>query len=413
MINISVIVTVYNIAEYIRACLDSILKQIGISYEVICVDDASTDGSGAILEEYARKDCRVKVIKLSENKGLASARNEGYRHAEGEYLYNIDGDDLLVEGALERMYVCVKEYDLDLLGFSARAFFDNEDLRKFGDENDYVRKQEYPGVYMGAELFALLIKNRDRASANRVLYCYKRSFFRENDLFDEEGLRYADDSMFSFYVTAKRAMCISDQLYLRRYRSGSAVTSPLKKRYLESMAVLFCVEMKRWREMQFGREINRQIESYFDMRLREIQGLEARFLKDDAEESYLKAHPVDYYFYRRFIKQEPRCLDCLSQVQLNRIKQAKFLILYGAGYMAAEVSKVLDYHSILKYEVAVTKIEGNVEVFRGRMVKGICEFAGTEHALVIVAMAKKHYKDIMAVLEKYGFQDVIWVALEN
>ncbi|MDE6914706.1 MAG: glycosyltransferase, partial [Lachnospiraceae bacterium] len=333
MLNISVIVTVYNLEKYIRNCLDSILNQKGTEYEVICVDDASTDGSGAILEEYEKKDCRVKVIRLLENRGLASARNEGYRHAVGEYLYNIDGDDLLVENAVSRMYGCAKENDLDLLGFSARAFFDNEDAHRFGNENDYVRKHDYPRVYQGPEVVAELISNGDRANANRVLYCYKRSFFIENGLYDEEGLRYADDSMFSYYVTARRAMCIPDQLYLRRYREGSIVTSPLKKRYLESMAVLFCVEMERWRKMKFSPEVNWQIEKYFDRRLKEIGNLQEMFQEDGTEETYLESHPADSYFYKRFIKQEPRYIDCLSQMQLNRIRQAKALILYGAGYM--------------------------------------------------------------------------------
>lgn len=413
MINISVIVTVYNIENYIRECLHSILNQTGIECEIICVDDASTDKSKCILEEIAKKDSRVKVICHSYNKGHASARNTGYRYAKGEYLYSVDGDDLLPQGALQRMYACAKENDLDLLGFEASAFFDSEDLRGFGKEDDYVRKYKYSGVYDGAELFALLIKNKDRAIANRVLYCYKRSFFIENHLFDEEGLRYGDDSMFSYYITAKRVMCISDQLYLRRYRKGSTVTSPLKKRYLESLIVLFCTEMNRWREMRFCREVNQQIETYFDMRLKEIEDFQTMFMEDKAQESYLESYPMDYYFYRRFIKQEPRHIDCLSQMQMNRIRQAEVLILYGAGYMATEVSKVLEYHSVFHYKVAVTKAADNAKAFRGREIKSIHEYEGIKQALVVVAMAQKHKKDVMSVLEKYGFGEVMWISLEN
>lgn len=413
MIDISVIVTVYNLEKYIGECLDSILEQKGVGFEIVCVDDVSTDKSLSILKEYEEKDARIKVIRLSENQGLASARNAGYRYAQGEYLYNIDGDDLLMEGALLRMYTCAKENDLDLLGFAARSFFDEEELRKFGDEKEYVRKYEYPGVYKGAGLFAALIRNGDRATSNRVLYCYKRSFLIENDLYDVEGLRYSDDSMFSFYVKAKRAMCIPDQLYLRRYRRGSAVTSPMKKVYLESKVVLVCTEIKKWMEMEVNEEIDKQIAVYFDKRLKEISSLQAKFLNDKTREVYLEAHPAANYFYRRFIKQEPWCVDCLSAEQLKRVEQAETIILYGAGYMATEVAKVLDYYSIINYEVAVTKTESKGMFFRGRQIKCISEFAGVEGVLVIVAMAEKNKKDIMPVLEANRLQDVIWVTLEN
>ena len=120
--DISVIVTVYNIKSYIRECIESILSQKDVEFEVICVDDASTDGSDSILDEYKKKDSRIRVLKNLKNEGLASARNKGYRLAGGEYLYNIDGDDLLAEGALYRMHQVMKEHDLDLLAFSAKAF---------------------------------------------------------------------------------------------------------------------------------------------------------------------------------------------------------------------------------------------------------------------------------------------------
>lgn len=413
MINISVIVTVYNLEEYIGSCLDSILNQTGVDFEVICIDDASTDKTRDILEEYRKKDTRIKVLRLAVNQGLASARNEGYRHAKGEYLYNIDGDDLLAENALAQMYNCAKKNDLDLLGFSARCFFDDESLRQFGTEDEYVRKYVYNGIYNGAELFALLIKNKDRVANNRVLYCYKRSFFQENNLLDEEGLRYADDSMFAYYITAKRAMCVSNQWYLRRYRRGSTVTSPLKKRYLESMVVLFCAEMKRWRSMQFTDEINRQIAAYFDMRLSEIYQLRNLFLNDGRRECYLEEHPADHYFYKRFIELEPSHLDCLPNTLLNHIREAKTVILYGAGYVASEVAKVLEYNSIFDYRVAITATADHQNFFRGKIIKSIYEYPETENVVIIAAMAEKYKEEVMKTLKDCGFKDVIWISLET
>ena len=283
---------------------------------------------------------------------------------------------------------------------------------EFGTENDYVRKYEYSNVYTGPELFAMLIKNGDRAAANRVLYFYKATFFRENNLFDQEGLRYADDSMFAFYMSAKRAMCIPDQLYLRRYRKGSVVTSALKKGYLESMVVLIVSELCKWRNMAFEKEINCQIEKYFDIRMKELYGLKAMFQTDMSEMPFLEEHPVDNYFFKRFIDQEPLFINFISKEQLDLIKQAEQVILYGAGYMATEVAKVLEYYSITDYKVVVTKCENNAKIFRGRRIQNINDLMWKDTALIVVAMADKHKDDVMGILNDKGFYNVMWISLE-
>ena len=412
MVDISVIVTVYNLETYVGSCLDSILGQTGVDFEVICVDDASTDASLPILEEYRQRDSRVKIVRNTNNMGLASARNKGYRCAEGEYLYNIDGDDMLKKGALLRMYSCAKEHDLDLLGFSAKSFSEGDEFSGFYEEDEYVRKHDYPAVYHGGELFALLMKNGDRVTSNRVFYLYKREYFLRNQLFDEEGLRYADDSMFFYYMTAQRAMCIPDQLYLRRYRRGSMVTSPMKKRYLESMVVLFCAEMGRWRKLEFDAEVNCQIEAYFDLRLKEINEFYVRFQQDDAKETYLQEHPADEYFYKRFIRQEPLHAMSISQNCLDRIRRADRVVLYGAGAIAVEVAKALEYHSIVNYLVAVTEPEDSRQTFRGRQINNIKTYAGKDKTLILVAVSEKYRKEIEEVLDINGFQDVMWAPLQ-
>lgn len=412
MMDISVIVTVYNLEAYVGKCLDSILGQTGVEFEVICVDDASKDESLHILEEYEQKDSRVKIIRNICNMGSASARNKGYRYAKGEYLYTIDGDDMLTEGALLRMCSCAKEYDLDLLGFSAKSFSEEDEFSGLYEEDEYVRKYNYTGVYNGGELFALMVKNGDRVNSNRVFYLYRREYFLRNHLYDEEGMRYAEDGMFSYYITAQRAMCIPDQLYRRRYRKGSMVTSPMKKSHLESMVVLFCAEMSRWRKLKFGAEINHQIEAYFDLRLKEINEFYVRFQQDDSEEAYLQEHPADDYFYKRFIRQEPLLANPISENCLDRIRQADRVVIYGAGAIATEVAKALEYHSVIDYLVAVTKPEDDQQTFRGRQIKNIKVYAKTDKTLILVAMSEKYREEIMEVLDANGFQDVMWAPLQ-
>ena len=89
---ISVIVPVYNVFPYLRRCVDSILVQSYPDFELILVDDGSTDGSGQICEEYAARDSRVRVLHTT-NSGVSHARNTGMEHAQGEYLFFVDSDD--------------------------------------------------------------------------------------------------------------------------------------------------------------------------------------------------------------------------------------------------------------------------------------------------------------------------------
>ena len=89
---LSVIVPVYNVAPYLRECLDSLLAQTCADWEAVCVDDGSTDGSGAILDEYAANDPRFRVIH-QKNAGVSAARNAAIDVAKGEWIAFLDADD--------------------------------------------------------------------------------------------------------------------------------------------------------------------------------------------------------------------------------------------------------------------------------------------------------------------------------
>lgn len=103
MTKVSVLVAVYNTADYLPQCLDSLLAQTVTDIEVLCVDDGSTDASPAILQQYAERDQRIKPTFLKENTGLAHARNVALRQATGEYVCFVDSDDWLARDALEKV----------------------------------------------------------------------------------------------------------------------------------------------------------------------------------------------------------------------------------------------------------------------------------------------------------------------
>ena len=100
---ISVIIPVYNVEKYIEDCLNSILVQTLKDFEIICIDDCSTDNSLQIIETYTHKDKRIKILKNKKNEGPSYTRNIGIEMAQGEYIYFLDSDDMIEKNALQEL----------------------------------------------------------------------------------------------------------------------------------------------------------------------------------------------------------------------------------------------------------------------------------------------------------------------
>lgn len=224
----SVIVPVYNVEKYLRECLDSVLNQSYPDWEAICVNDGSTDGSAAILEEYAQKEARVKVVS-QPNGGLSAARNTGLKAASGEYVLFLDSDDWLEPQALE---VLASKLDgEDMLCFSGRRYF--EDERAY-HEPDRLTAREYPS---GMDYYNdNALAHRDFAFVCVVLRAYRRSFLLDNELFFKEGI-YHEDDLFTpkacFF--ARPVKVIGECLYDYRVRANSITTTATPKRLSDLM----------------------------------------------------------------------------------------------------------------------------------------------------------------------------------
>lgn len=129
---ISVIIPVYNAEKYLKKCLDTVLSQTYTNIEVILVNDGSSDESGAIIDSYACQDGRIRVIHLSENKGVSYARNRGIDILKGEYTIFVDADDYVESDFLEKLYVNLKENqaDISICGVDFVGFPKNNPLWK-------------------------------------------------------------------------------------------------------------------------------------------------------------------------------------------------------------------------------------------------------------------------------------------
>ncbi len=233
---ISVIIPVYNVESYLRECVDSVLNQTYKNFEIILVDDGSTDSSGKICDEYARKSDKVKVTH-KKNGGLSSARNCGFSEASGEYVYFLDSDDYISEEALEKFLNTAVKDESDFVFFDAFSFFDGK--KEVLPNQNYLRDTCYEPA-KGTDILLSLQKNKDFHSAVPLLF-FKKSFICENRLSFVDGIVF-EDMIYTFqaFCKAEKVSHLNEALYYRRYRKGSIMTSSKNLRHFSSSVRVFC-----------------------------------------------------------------------------------------------------------------------------------------------------------------------------
>lgn len=231
---ISVIIPAYNVEKYLRQCLESVLNQTYTNYEVIMVDDGSTDSSGMICDEYAEKDSRFFVIH-KENGGLSNARNTGYDASHGEYIYFMDSDDWIENTTLEKLIQKASYTNSDFIFFDGKSFDDSD--KRYNVKQGYIRKRQYDSG-SGISVFDELQNSRDFKSAIPT-YLWKKSFLDKNKMSFYPGIIY-EDMLYSFeaYCKAKTVAHCYEPFYQRRLRSGSIVMSKATKRNFQSACIV-------------------------------------------------------------------------------------------------------------------------------------------------------------------------------
>lgn len=212
-VKISIVIPVYNAEEYLDKCLSSIVMQDMSSYEVILVDDGSTDSSQLICERYSATCPRFKTI-TKQNGGVSSARNAGLNVADGEYVMFVDSDDALAPGALSALEAATKDFpDLVVGGFNIY----NENM--FFGVTRPARSAEYSADNMSLFFDETMMKMGDLYRGPWAKL-YRNSVIRRNGLQFNESLCYAEDKLFIYeflyYVSSAASLSVPVYEYFRR-----------------------------------------------------------------------------------------------------------------------------------------------------------------------------------------------------
>ena len=230
---ISVIIPVYNVEKYLRQCLDSVLAQTYSNYEVILVDDGSSDRSPKICNEYALKNNHIRVFHKT-NGGASTARNVGLKESKGDYIFFLDSDDWIEPNTLETMMTTAKNEKADLVFCEAQAIDDEKGTRI---EGHYEYKKYYPT----GDAYQIMLQMMERKEFHVAIWMLllDRSIFLDNHLLFKEGIIYEDMIIaYQFFCVANYAAHVPKKLYTRRYHPNSVVTSAkTEKNYISAATV--------------------------------------------------------------------------------------------------------------------------------------------------------------------------------
>ena len=221
---ISIIVPVFNVENYLNKCIDSIINQTFKNIELILVDDGSQDRSSSICDEYKEKDERIKVIH-KQNGGLSSARNAGIIIAKGKYLCFIDSDDWVPNEAIDLMWEETKNYEIDIVVGKVAIV----------DEGKNNNGKESEGIIELDGLEAMEDMLYGRLTGSTVCGRLVKTEIAKKFLFPEG--RYHEDEFVSFkyYAEAKRVVFIDRYTYYYVQRNGSIMHSGLDKASIDEI----------------------------------------------------------------------------------------------------------------------------------------------------------------------------------
>lgn len=213
MPKISIIIPCYNVEKYLSRCLDSVIEQSFDDFEAICVNDGSTDNTQIILEEYAKRDKRIKVI-TQKNQSVSSSRNNGKAVALGQYIYFLDSDDFIHPQCLEIAYDTAEKYAVDMVSFD---FCENMNAPLWQKR---YKKEDITAFVTDKPFFLGTTKEKNKINYNVWSKLFKKSLLEGIDFIPKI---HFEDFPYTYAVLSKspKTAVIHIPLYFYTINQGS------------------------------------------------------------------------------------------------------------------------------------------------------------------------------------------------
>lgn len=249
MTKFSIIVPVYNAEKYLSKCLDSLVNQTYTDIEIICVNDGSTDSSLPIMEKYAQKDNRIKIIN-QENQGVSVARNSGLKIITGDYFLFVDSDDFLNLNACEILDTTLLNKDIDLLFFGYQRLKNN---KNFYTKSLCCIKEPTKMLDIDYEVL-------DQLSLRPICgKLYKTSLV--NNIYFEQNLNYGEDTLFVVNCLIKnpKVASIDNKIYYYNIGITNSLTKQCNNKKIENIYLLIKEFNKLFQDKNYANNLKNYI----------------------------------------------------------------------------------------------------------------------------------------------------------
>lgn len=351
---ISIIIPVYNAAEFLSECLDSCLNQTLKEIEIICVDDGSTDNSLDILNDYAQKDERIKVIS-QENQGQSVTRNKAMEVASGTFIQFLDADDYLEPDACEMLYTYAKLYSLDMLSCSAIEF--NHKTREEFEEPYHALTwlpEKFPSVFT----WQTMKTDMPKMAVTAWLTFYRRMFLLKNDIsWMNKNVKFEDTPFFTEAAFSGARMGTLKAPFYHRRIHPSATTQNVSS-YFHDLIFIFKHTLKMLKKMNIPKPI---IGAYADVFFNKVYQNYLRFdLKDKEKETTTLYNFCLYMLSKYHLQYSKGLLDWiqlyLKSKKLKKRLKFKFYWLYSKLFKERYIVPFFEFQKLPNFKLKIFSI---------------------------------------------------------
>lgn len=303
---ISIVIPIYNIEKYLTKCIETVIHQTYKNLEIILVDDGSIDSSGAICDEYAKRDSRVKVIHKI-NGGLSDARNAGIKVANGKYIAFLDGDDYVDNTMYEKLYESIKTNNADICVCGYTRIYGEKEIEFPLNVNKYNKDKTFLYNMIGTQPSDLT----DISVGMSVWKClYDLDIIKKNNIFyKSEKIYTSEDIIFQieYFDFVKKVVLVGEPLYKYRFIVGS-LTNRYKKDRFEKQKILYLKIISMLEERNLlSNEVKNRLNRTFFMKIKSCIKLEVvankqeksirlqnirDMLNDELVEKNIKEYPI-------------------------------------------------------------------------------------------------------------------------
>lgn len=353
---ISIVVPIYNIEDYVRRCLNSIIGQTYVNIEIILVDDGSTDNSSSICDEFAKKDSRVKVLH-KENGGLVSARKAGVNIATGEYILNIDGDDWVEENWVEELEKQICQFPADMI-FMSGYIKDIEGESRF--INSLPEAKTYFGEEIRNEIFPLL-QSTDKCfeqciKGSLCMWGIKRELLKEKQNLVDDRISMGEDQVCVWFcLLAANSVSLIYNCGYHYIQRGTALSYSNNDKERERMQI-WHQQLKNYiREYNVSDNIMRAF-TFLNIGLLLLSDYEMLLLKD-----------TDYLY------------------PYSKVKKGSSIIIYGAGKLGYHIIYALNKRTDFKITLWVDQNRKRPS-FLNYKISPVADILKVEYDFIVIAV---------------------------